>query len=170
MRRGRLKLKAVGKTSWREGGELKVDEKFVAPSLVQRRATRQREPGERNPFSLSMLNPNAATAAPPVEERRNKTRELPVRTAVRLRLGMQMCTPLPPSSSAKPAFPTLSRIPHPSRLLPPPPFALLYDRTRKPRVDGSAGGGYSGTAVLDYSQATRWLLFFHCSLRFLRNA
>lgn len=110
---------------------VKVDEKFVASSLA-RRGARERKRGEIR-FHFPRWIP-----MPPVEKRRNKTCELSVCTAVRLRLSMQMCTPPLTfflSHSLSPSLDSHS--------------ASLYSQTHE------RGWGYTCTAA--DSQATRLL-------------
>lgn len=100
---------------------------------------------------------------PPVEERRNKTRELSARTAVRLRLGMQMCTPfLPLPPPPRPVVLALSL--SLSRSI---PTSLSFPLLCRMLELESLARGWGDTCTAD-SQAT-WLLFFHCSHGFLRR-
>lgn len=65
-----------------------MDEKFVARVAIGTAGEREK----------SVFTFHAESQCRRFKARRNKTRELSVRTAVRLQLGMQMCTPFSPPS------------------------------------------------------------------------
>lgn len=151
-----LKLKAVGKTSTYTAGagrdemeRVNVDEKFVASSLVRRRS------GEKSIFTF---HPESQCRQLRNEQNARVVGAHRSLTAAR-HANVHPSSPHVHSRSFSLTlflFLPSSRFPHPLTFL---CFAL--------RSSSKASRGWGYLYRLD-SQAT-WLLFFHCSLRFLRR-